>query len=72
MDSPQARDTYARISVDGVPAFLPDDPLIEGYLGQKFTDIEVVQKAIGRALEEVTDNNAIPEFKYGRRLQTLY
>lgn len=72
VDSPQARDTYARVSVNGVPAFSPDDPLIEEYLGQKFTDIEVVQKVVGRPLEEITDNNAIPEFKYGRRLHTLY
>lgn len=71
-DAPMARQIYADLTIDGKPAFSVNDPLIEQFLQRRFIDIELVQKITERQLEEITDNNAITEFKYGRLLHSNY
>lgn len=71
-DSAEARDTYARIKIEGEPLFTLDDKLIETYLGRKFVDIDLVKRVTERPLEVITDKNAITEFKHGMRFSRLY
>lgn len=71
-DAPMARRIYAALTIDSRSAFFENDPLIEQFLQRKFIDVELVQKITKRQLEEITDNNAITEFKYGRRLHSNY
>lgn len=71
-DSAEARETYARVNIEGKPLFSSGDELIEAYLGKNFVDIDLVKRTTERPLEIITDKNAITEFKYGYSLGRLY
>lgn len=63
-----ARDTYAQLKVDGHPLFTPGSKTIERFLQMPFITIEQAQQAAARPFEKVTDQNMLPEFRYGRHL----
>lgn len=62
------QDTYAQLKVDGHPLFTSSSKTIERFLQIPFITIEQAQQAADRPFEKVTDQNMIPEFRYGRHL----
>ena len=67
-DSEEAHARYANLKLQGQPFFVPGSATIDKFLSQPFLTIEQAQNAAERPFEQITDQNMITEFKYGRVL----
>ncbi len=61
--------TYESLRLAGQPMFAPGSGTAQDFLQRPFVTVESDQARLpGRRFEEVTDDNMITEFRYGRRL----
>lgn len=67
-DGEAARRLYRDLPMGDRLFFNPGSPAIENFLAGPFQTVAHDQKVTGRALELITDQNMLTEFKYGRRL----
>jgi spermidine synthase len=67
-DAPRARLAYEAIRLEGRPFFPAGSSSIARHLAVPFSTVADDAAATGRALETVTDENLITEFRYGRTL----
>lgn len=67
-DTTATRELYQHLSLGGAPLFAPNSPAIERFATKPFVDIDTVQKSADRPLEQITDQNMVTEFKYGKPL----
>lgn len=65
---PAARATLAQLQVDGKPLFPARSQAMDRFLNAPFITVEQAQQAAYRTFEKVTDQNMLPEFRYGRHL----
>lgn len=63
-----AHAVYAKLRLGEQLLFAPGSEAIDDFLTQPFRTIEQAQKGANRQFEQITDQNMITEFKYGRSL----
>lgn len=67
-DGDAAHAVYAKLRLGEQVLFAPGSEAIDDFLTQPFRTIEQAQKGADRPFEQITDQNMITEFKYGRAL----
>ena len=67
-DSARARAVYRRLQLQGRPMFSSGSENVERFLAPPFVAISADRLASARPLETITDDNMLPEFRYGRLL----